>query len=236
MLSIPLAPFRALEGVDSGAQAIREFNVTARRFTNVAAGLPEELRGELELFLYDFEDRDTVVQGLAAFETLSAERGPRVADDLAAARRSARDPAGDARRLEGLGGEARRGGRSAARPRRSAGRRRGQPARREPRLARGDRLVRSSATRSPTRARPSTCAIGGARPTRSAQRPSSCGAWRPRPARSSRSDALTAALDRSVDRIFWRGAALIALFFALLLVYRLIASRVAPRRETVERA
>jgi len=43
----------------------------------------------------------------------------------------------------------------------------------------------------------------------------------------SSSDALTAALDRSVDKIFWRAVALIAFFFAALLVYRLIASRVA---------
>jgi hypothetical protein len=84
VLNIPLSPFRALEGVDSGAQAIREFNVTARRFTDIAAQLPVQLRGELELLLYDVEDRDTVVQGLKAFQSMadSADRASAVVEEL----------------------------------------------------------------------------------------------------------------------------------------------------------
>ncbi|HEX5067808.1 MAG TPA: hypothetical protein VFY49_16935, partial [Myxococcota bacterium] len=84
VLSIPLAPFRALEGVDSGAQAIREFNVTARRFNDILAQLPEQLRGELELLLYDVEDRETVMEGLAAFQSLaqSADRASVTVSEL----------------------------------------------------------------------------------------------------------------------------------------------------------
>jgi hypothetical protein len=43
------------------------------------------------------------------------------------------------------------------------------------------------------------------------------------------SQALTAALDREIDRIFWRAALLIALFFGGLIVYRVIASLLARR-------
>jgi hypothetical protein len=43
------------------------------------------------------------------------------------------------------------------------------------------------------------------------------------------SKALTAALDREIDRIFWRAAVLIALFFGGLILYRVIATLLARR-------
>ena len=49
-VGLPLAPFRALEGVDAGAQAIRDFNATAQRFNQVVADLPQILRWNVELF------------------------------------------------------------------------------------------------------------------------------------------------------------------------------------------
>jgi hypothetical protein len=69
---LPMAPFRAFEGVESGAQAIHEFNATARQLGDLAARLPELTRWQLELFLYDLEDRETTMRGLEAFERLSA--------------------------------------------------------------------------------------------------------------------------------------------------------------------
>jgi hypothetical protein len=72
VFSLPMAPFRAFEGVESGAQAIHEFNATARQLGDLAARLPELTRWQLELFVYDLEDRETTIRGLEAFERLSA--------------------------------------------------------------------------------------------------------------------------------------------------------------------
>ncbi len=71
IVGIPLAPFKALRGVDSGAQAIREFNQTALRFTQVAAALPTFLRWNLELLVFDIETHHSVESGLASFESLA---------------------------------------------------------------------------------------------------------------------------------------------------------------------
>jgi len=60
VIAIPLSPFRALEGVDAGAQAIREFNITAQQFADLVGRLPERLRWESELLLYDVESRETM--------------------------------------------------------------------------------------------------------------------------------------------------------------------------------
>jgi hypothetical protein len=67
-----MAPFRALEGVDTGAQAIREFNGTAREFSALVSSLPEVLRWQAELLAYDVEGRETVRGGAAAFGSLAA--------------------------------------------------------------------------------------------------------------------------------------------------------------------
>jgi hypothetical protein len=72
VVAIPMSPFRALEGVDTGAQAIMQFNTTAGEFAATVAQLPELMRWQTELLLYDIEGRDTVRAGLAAFETLAA--------------------------------------------------------------------------------------------------------------------------------------------------------------------
>ena len=84
VLHSPLVPFRALEGVSSGAAAIREFNSTAEEFAQIVFSLPRQLRWETQLLLYDIEDRDTVVQALAAFERVaaSADRMAGAADRL----------------------------------------------------------------------------------------------------------------------------------------------------------
>jgi hypothetical protein len=84
LVSLPLAPFSALEGVGSGAAAIHEFNETAQSFSNVVAGLPEVLRWEIELLLWDVEGRETVTQGLASLQqaAASAERVSLAAEAL----------------------------------------------------------------------------------------------------------------------------------------------------------
>lgn len=84
VLNAPLSPFRAFEGMSSGAAAIREFNRTAEEFAQIVAYLPRQLRWETQLLLYDVEDRDTVVQMLAAVESAaaSAERVAAAAERL----------------------------------------------------------------------------------------------------------------------------------------------------------
>jgi len=72
VLTFPLAPFKALEGVDSGAEAIRDFNATASVFSRIVAQLPAQIRAESELLLYDVEDRETVTHSVAAIETMAA--------------------------------------------------------------------------------------------------------------------------------------------------------------------
>ena len=72
VLTLPLAPFKALEGVDSGAQAISNFNVTAEQFSLIVSQLPGQLRAEMELLLYDVEDRETVIRSVAAMEAMAA--------------------------------------------------------------------------------------------------------------------------------------------------------------------
>lgn len=70
-LNVPMVPFRALTGINEGAQAIREFNQVATQLGDLAAELPRLLRWQVELSLYDFEDRQTTMDGLAAFQTLA---------------------------------------------------------------------------------------------------------------------------------------------------------------------
>jgi hypothetical protein len=83
-LRAPMAPFRALEGVESGAQAIHEFNTTARQFNDLVNSLPEQTRWQMELFLYDLEDRQTVVAAVDAAQAIaeSAERLSLAAEEL----------------------------------------------------------------------------------------------------------------------------------------------------------
>ena len=72
VLTLPLAPFTALRGVDSGAAAIRDFNATANVFSRIVAQLPAQIRAESELLLYEVEDRDTMIRSVAAIETMAA--------------------------------------------------------------------------------------------------------------------------------------------------------------------
>jgi len=86
LVNLPLAPIRALEGVDTGARAILEFNATARSFEDLVTRLPQLLRWELELLLYDVEDRETteVLRSGVASLAGSAESLARTARTLPA--------------------------------------------------------------------------------------------------------------------------------------------------------
>jgi hypothetical protein len=57
VLAIPLSPFRALEGIDTGAQAIADVASVADRFASIIAELPEQLRWHVEILLYDLDQQ-----------------------------------------------------------------------------------------------------------------------------------------------------------------------------------
>ena len=221
LLTLPLAPFRALEGVDSGAQAIHDFNQTARRFSDVVARLPEQMRGEAQLLLYDVEDRETVTQLLAAFEEVAAsatrvsEVAARLPQDLRGALaetgaplEQARDVLAEAQALAGpLDATAEKLRLASA----------------DWRAVLGDREARE-------------------RTQQPGERPFDVREWESAAQAigeaAVRLDALALRLDGMaggeglrtvVDRAAWRAAQLLVLLFVLLLAYRALASRLVRR-------
>ena len=77
IISIPMAPFKAIAGVESGAQAIHQFNATASQFTEIVDQLPQRLRWQMELLSYDLQEQGGVLeQSLRSFEMVaqSADR------------------------------------------------------------------------------------------------------------------------------------------------------------------
>ena len=86
VINVPMSPFRALEGVGSGAAAIHNLNDTALRFSRIVEGLPQQMRWQTALLLYDVESRETLATALAALESFaeSARRLAAVAESLPA--------------------------------------------------------------------------------------------------------------------------------------------------------
>ena len=71
VLSIPLSPVRALEGVDRTPEAIYDFSTTTRRLTDVLQELPESSRWQLLLLLYDLEETDMAKKFLSSLQKIS---------------------------------------------------------------------------------------------------------------------------------------------------------------------
>ena len=69
--AIPMSPFRALQGVDQGAQAIREFNDTAMEMTRIVAGMPRLIRWNLELLALELGQQGDIANGLEDFDSLA---------------------------------------------------------------------------------------------------------------------------------------------------------------------
>jgi hypothetical protein len=219
LFSLPLAPFKALQGVDTGAAAIRDFNETAQEFAQIAARLPERVRGQLELFLYDVEDRETVQRGSAALDRVaeSAERASLAADRLPEdLRRSLVESQGTVDALGRVVGETQ----ALAGP-----------------LADAARNLELASAHWLTVLGPKDTA-----PKSPDDRPFDVRDWQTaadsvgRAAGELRGLAADlqavqgATLDAAIDRLFWRAAALIALFFAALFAYRVVVSRLASPR------
>jgi methyl-accepting chemotaxis protein len=79
VVTLPLAPFRAMEGVDRGAAAIYKFSGTAEKFSDVVEELPESARWQLLLFLYELEEANMTKSFLSSLETIS-ESSKRIAE------------------------------------------------------------------------------------------------------------------------------------------------------------
>lgn len=69
--AVPLAPFRALEGIDAGARAINDFNTTARQFSQVVEDMPLQTRWQVELLWYELEESESVTSARTSFQTLA---------------------------------------------------------------------------------------------------------------------------------------------------------------------
>lgn len=213
-IALPLAPFRALEGVDSGANAIHDFNRTAQQFAQIAARLPERLRGQMQLLLYDIEDRDTVqrsseaVESMATSAKLLSETAAKLPDDL---RKALLESQGSVDAV----------GRVVTQAQTLAG------------------PVADAATQLQQASAHWLTILGPNDPTPDPdKRPFDVTEWRDA-AQSIGAAAAelrgfateietlsgSTALDRAIDRAFWRGAALIVFFFVALLGYRLLATR-----------
>jgi hypothetical protein len=72
LVTLPLAPFRAMGGVDRGADAIRGFTQVADRFTDDFETLPENVRWQLLLLLIELEDNKAISSALSSFERFSS--------------------------------------------------------------------------------------------------------------------------------------------------------------------
>jgi hypothetical protein len=223
-VSLPLAPFRALQGVDSGAAAIRDFNQTARRFSTIIASLPEEVRGEMQLLLLDAESLGAVRNGIAAFELAAAsgERASLALERLPEELRATLDEQvrpllAESQGTLGQAAQALAAAGELAAPLRDAA----------TQLREASALWREIlGPNDPTPRGPD-------------ERPFDVREWESA-ARALGETALelrglAAELDgfsasAGLDRLFWRAVALLVVFFALLLAYRLLASRLAPAR------
>ena len=69
--AIPLSPFRALQGVDEGAQSIREFNDTAMEMTRIIASMPQLMRWNIELLALDITQQANIESTLQGFEEIA---------------------------------------------------------------------------------------------------------------------------------------------------------------------
>ncbi|MHC4292211.1 MAG: hypothetical protein ACYSTR_08375 [Planctomycetota bacterium] len=70
-LSIPMAPIRAMEGVDNTATSIRKVSDSVERFTDVAVQLPESTRWQMSILIDDFEESEMTQSFLTSLNDFS---------------------------------------------------------------------------------------------------------------------------------------------------------------------
>ncbi|MHC4587989.1 MAG: hypothetical protein ACYTAQ_01330 [Planctomycetota bacterium] len=86
ILNVPLAPFSALHGVDTGAAAVAQVANAADRLTVLAADMPEQIRWQAEIFDYNLLNRDPLKTTFEDLHSLSEsiDRISRTAESLPA--------------------------------------------------------------------------------------------------------------------------------------------------------
>jgi hypothetical protein len=221
VISLPLAPFRALQGVDSGAAAVRDFNQTARRFATIVAGLPEDMRTQMQLLMLDTEEMRAVRQGLAAFELAarSADRASLAMERLPADLRAMLDEELRSVLAESEGAV-------------------GQAAQ----VVTEARGLAGPLQETATQLRDASALwreiLGPSKPPGPDDRPFDVREWESA-ARAIGTSAVELrglatelegfSASAGLDRLFWRAVALLVVFFALLLAYRVLSARLGAR-------
>jgi len=81
IINVPLVPLKVVQGVDSGAVAIHNFNDTAGRFADIVELLPESIHWQLLLSLYEFEETELATRVLDDISRVS-QTSVRLADTL----------------------------------------------------------------------------------------------------------------------------------------------------------
>jgi uncharacterized protein YukE len=71
VMTIPMAPFSAMRGVDRTADAVYQFRNTAERFTDVVRELPEMAHWEAMLFMYELNEAPMTQSFLTSLERFS---------------------------------------------------------------------------------------------------------------------------------------------------------------------
>src|SRR5262245_32197277 len=219
VITLPLAPFRVFQGVDAGAAAMRDFNRTAERFSSIVSTLPEELRGQMQLLLFQAEDLRAVRQGIAALElaAASADRAALAVDRLPDEMRAilSREVPALLERSQAPVAEA---AQALAQANELAG----------PLQATATQLREASALwREILRPADAAQPAADARPFDVREWEATANAIGAGAAelRGLATELRGFSTSAGLDRLFWRAAALLVLFFALLLGYRLLAAR-----------
>jgi hypothetical protein len=68
IINLPLAPFKVVGGVTEGVTGTKRLSDTAEHFSDIIEGMPESVRWQLLLLLYDMEKMETVKSALASME------------------------------------------------------------------------------------------------------------------------------------------------------------------------
>lgn len=71
ILTVPMAPFRAFDGIDRGAAAIQGFTAVAARMTDTVNDLPETVRLQTKLLLLEIEELESVQATLTSLGELA---------------------------------------------------------------------------------------------------------------------------------------------------------------------
>ena len=72
LLRLPFASLRAVTGLDETTRKMQDLEVVVARASAIADHLPQQVRWEVELMLYDVERRETVQTAIAKLSTVSA--------------------------------------------------------------------------------------------------------------------------------------------------------------------